>query len=117
MIFVNNMQFLITMSCGIKIVNVQYILILTAKQLSKKLKIIMKLYSRGSNIVQTILMDMEFDSIKDELMVKIVVNTLVEKYHVAEIEICINTVKERCRAMASGLPFNFLHKLIVANLV
>ena len=77
----------------------------------------MKLYGRGSIIVQTILMDMEFDSTKDELMGKPVVNNSAAKEHVAEIERCICTVKERCRAMASDLPFNFLHKTIVINLV
>ena len=77
----------------------------------------MKLYSRGSMIVQNILMDMEFDSTKDELMGKTVVHSSDTKEHVSKIEHCIHTVKERCRAMESDLPFNFLHKTIVINLI
>ena len=68
-------------------------------------------------IVQTILMDMEFDPTKDELMGNMVVNTSATKENVAEIERCIHTVKERCRAVASDLPFNCLHKTIVINMI
>ena len=39
----------------------------------------MDLYSRRGIIVQTILMGMELDSIKDELIGKIVVNASAEK--------------------------------------
>ena len=63
-IFVNNIPFLITMSCGIKSVTVEYISSHTAKEISKKLKRVIKSYGRGSMIVQTILMDMGFDSNK-----------------------------------------------------
>ena len=77
--FVNNVPVLITMYRGIKFVTVEHIPSRTAKQLSKKLKIIMDLYSKDSMIVQTILMDLEFDSTNDEFMVKTVVNTLSAK--------------------------------------
>ena len=115
--FVNNIPFFITMSCGIKFVTVEYLRTRTAKELSKNLKRVMKLYGRGSMIVQNILMDMEFDSTKDELMGKTVVDTSAAKEHVSKIERCIHTIKERCRAMASDLPFNCLHKTIVINLI
>ena len=46
-------------------------------------------------IIQSILMDMEFYSTKDQLMGKTIVNTLSTKEHVAEIERYICTVKER----------------------
>ena len=42
--FVNNIHFLITMSHGIKFVTFEYTSYLTAKELSKKLKRVMKLY-------------------------------------------------------------------------
>ena len=62
-------------------------------------------------------MDMEFDSTKNELMGKTVVNNSAAKEHVAEIERCICTVKERFRAVASDLPLNCLHKTIVVNMI
>ena len=115
--FVNNITFLITMSRGIKLVTVEYLSFRTPKELSKNLKIVTKLYGRGSMIVQTISMDMEFDSTTDELMGKTVVNTSAANEHVVEIEPCICTVKERCCAVASDLPFNLLHKTIVINMI
>ena len=115
--FVNNIPFLITMSSGIKFVTVEHITIRTSKQLSKDPKIIMKFYARGSMIVKPILMNVELDSTKDELMGKTVVNNSASKEHVAYIERCIFIVKERCSSVASDLPFNFLHEFIVVNMV
>ena len=69
----------------------------------------MKIYDRGSMIVQTILMYMEFDSTKYELMGKTMVNTSAAN--------CIHTVKEICRAVASDFPFNCLHKIIVIKMI
>ena len=91
--FVHNKTFLTTMFRGIKFVTVEYISARTAKELSKKLNRVMKLYGQGSVISQTILMDMEFDSTKDELMGKTVVNTYSAKEHVTETECCICTAK------------------------
>ena len=59
--FVNIAPFLITMACGIKFVTIEHIPTPTGKQLSKSLKKVMKIYSRSSMIVHTVLMDMEFD--------------------------------------------------------
>ena len=58
-------------------------------------------------IVQTILMGMELNYTKDKLMGKIVVNTSAVKYHVAEIQRCIHTVKERFRSVENDLPLFF----------
>ena len=68
-------------------------------------------------IIQNILMDMEFYSTKYELMGKTLENTSAAEEHVAEIERCIHTVKERCRTVASDLQFNYLHKTIVINMI
>ena len=91
--FVNNTNFLITISPGIKFMTVEDISSSKDKQLSKKLKITMKFYSRGRMILQTILMDMELDSTNDELMRKIVDNTSAAKEHVAKIKMYILTAK------------------------
>ena len=78
-IFVNNVTFLITMSHGNKSVTFEYLSSRTSKELSKKLKGVIKLYGQGSTIVQTVLMDMELDSTKDKLMGMTVVNTSAAK--------------------------------------
>ena len=115
--FVNSIPLLITMYRGIKFVTDKQIPRSTTNKLSKNLKILIDLYSRGSMILQTILMDMEFDSTKDELMGRKVVKTSAAKEHVAEFERCISTVKQKFRAVESDLPFNCLYKLIVVNMV
>ena len=66
----------------------------TVKQLSKSLKRIVQLYARGDFIICVILMDMEFEKVKDELRL-IDVNTTAAREHVAEIERGICLLKER----------------------
>ena len=58
--FVNNIPFLINMSRGIKLVTIEYLSSRTSKEPNKNIKIVMKLYGRGSIIFQTILLDMKF---------------------------------------------------------
>ena len=70
-LFVNRAPLLINVSHGINFVNVEHITIRTAEQLSKSLKRVMKIYSISSMIVQTFLMDMEFDKNIYELMEKL----------------------------------------------
>ena len=59
--FVKNYPFLIAMSCGIRFITVEHVPTSTAKQLSKSLKIIIRLYSCGHMVVKNILMDIEFE--------------------------------------------------------
>ena len=67
--------------------------------------------------MQTILMDMEFDSTEEMLVGEVVVNTAAAREHVAEIERAIQTIKERVQAICSTLPFSRLHKLILTNVL
>ena len=76
---------------------------------------IVKLYARGGFIVNNILMDQEFDKVVDEVEL-VEVNTTAAPEHVGEIERCIRTVKERCRAVVSTLPFKYLQRQIVVHL-
>ena len=66
--FVNNILFLINMSCSIRFVVVEHVPTCTDKQRSESIKIFISLYSRGHMVVKNILMDMEFDKTIDELM-------------------------------------------------
>ena len=115
--FVNNVPMLVTLSRGIKFRTTEHVPRRTAKQLSKSLKRVIRLYNRGGFAVQTILMDMEFDKVAPHLEGDVVVNTSAAREHVAEIEREIRTEKERARCVSSTLPFKRLHKLVVINLV
>ena len=73
--FVNNIAFLVTLSRGVKFVTAEHVKSRTAKQLAKSIKRVMQLYGRAGMVVQTVLMDMEFDKTIDELSDRTVVNT------------------------------------------
>ena len=61
--FVNNIAILITMSRKIKFVTVEHIPTRTATQLSKSIKIVLRLYGRANMVVCSVLMDREFETI------------------------------------------------------
>ena len=50
-------------------------------------------------------------------MYNVAVNTSAAKEHVAEIERCIRTIKERIRAFVTTLLFDYLPETIVVNSV
>ena len=77
----------------------------------------MKIYSKSGIIVQTVLMDTEFNKTIDNLMENIVVKTSAEKEHVVEIERTIFTVKENTICIFATIPFKYLHKLLITNIV
>ena len=74
------------------------------------------MYGRAGLTVQTALLDIEFEPVKEPLLDKVVVNTSAAKEHVAEIERCIRTMKEKCRCTVSTLPFEVLPKLVVISI-
>jgi hypothetical protein len=59
----------------------------------------MQLYSHGGMIVQTILMDMEFDKTAEPLMGDVAVNMSTAREHIAEIERSIRTIKEATKPL------------------
>ena len=87
-----------------------------ARRLAKLLMKVVKLYAHGGFVVRLVLMDMEFDKIKD-LVGLAEVNTTATHEHVAEIEREVCLVKECTRCITSGLPFDYLHQQIVIHLV
>ena len=78
-IFVNDVKFLITVSHDIKFVMIEHIPTRTAKQLTKSLNWVMKIYSRNVMIEQTVLTDMDFDKTIEEITENIILNTSAAK--------------------------------------
>ena len=105
------------MSRNIRYVTVEHITSRTVKRLCKAIVRVLRLYGRAGLTVQTALLDIKFEPVKDPLLNKVVVNTSAAKEHVAEIKRCIRTVKEKCRCTVSTLPFEILPKLVVINIV
>ena len=117
--FVNGIAFLVTLSRDIRLFSCEHVPSRTAKQLSNSFKKNLWIYARGGFKVRTIMMDMEFEKVKDQLgMVE--VNTTAAREHVGEIERGIRFVKERARCVvtsAKRVGIHYLHKQIVIRLV
>ena len=74
------------------------------------------MYAAAGLKVQTILMDMEFDSLKP-LLPQVVINTPAANEHVAEIERRICVIKEHARTTLTTLPFYKIPKMITIELI
>ena len=94
--FVNNLAFVITYGRGIGLITAEFTPNRKANQLASNLKRIIGLYSRAGFVIQTILMDMEFNKVIPELP-EVNINTSAASEHVAEVERHIRIIKERCR--------------------
>ena len=111
--FVNDVQFSVTLSRDIRLFTAEFLPSCTAKQLISSLNNIVKFYARGGFVVRLVLMDMEFEKIK-HVFDKVEVNTTAAREHVGEIERGIRLMKERSRCVISDLReagFRFSTKL------
>ena len=79
--FVNGLPFLVTMSRRIWLLTVEHTPSRTAKQLGSSITKVVNLYAWGGFVINTVLMDQEFDKIVDEVP-KLEINTTVAREHV-----------------------------------
>jgi hypothetical protein len=75
----------------------------------------MNTYARAGFNVHTILMDNEFEKIKDH--VHATLNTPVASKHVGEIERRIRDIKERCRGIICTLPYAQIPRIMLIYLL
>ena len=80
--FVNGIAFLVSFSRNIKLLTVEHVPNRTVGQLSKSTVKIVKLYAKGGFQVKVVLMDKEFDKIRDAVG-HLEINTTAEREHVA----------------------------------
>ena len=102
--FVDGIALLLTVAIKLKFVTVEHIPVHTAKSLVKHIKRVLQVYDRAGFTVRYMMMDGEFEKVK-ELLPTIVCNTTYEKEHVAEAERNIRLVKEWNRGVVNTLPF------------
>jgi hypothetical protein len=76
LLFVNSLLFLVT---------IEYLKSRTAKRLFDTLERVICIYGKVGFIVQTTLMDMEFEKLRDKLS-NVILNTMAAQEHVEEIE-------------------------------
>jgi hypothetical protein len=91
--FVDGTAFLITVSRRIKFVTVEHLQVRTATNLCKHLDRVLQVYARAGFLVRTILMDREFEKVKDCLP-NVECNTTAAKEHVSKAKRTIQTIKE-----------------------
>ncbi len=83
--FVNGLPFLVTSSRGISLVTIEFLPSRTAKQLANSIERVLRIYGRSGFVVQTSMMDMKFEKLKD-LLTNVALNTTATQEHVGEIE-------------------------------
>ena len=101
--FVDGIVFLLTVAIKLKFVTVEHAPVRTTKSLVKSIKRMLQVYDRAGFTVRYIMMDGEFEKVKD-LLPTIVCNTNAAKEHIAETERKISVVKERNRGVVNNLP-------------
>jgi hypothetical protein len=104
---VDGTAFLMTVSRQIKFITAEHIPVRMAKSLSKHIERVLMVYGRAGFKVRTILMDGEFEKIKN-LMPTIDCNTTAAKEHVSKAEGMICTIKERRQGLITTLPFKHI---------
>ncbi len=114
--FVDGIAFVVTVSRGLKFITTHYLPTRTADDLAQSLKETIKIYERGGFRVQTLLMDGEFEKIKQKLP-EVIVNTTAAGEHVGEVERHIRTIKERGRGVMCTLPYKRMPARMVVELV
>jgi hypothetical protein len=97
-------------------VTIEFLPSRTAKQLANSVERVVRIYGMAGFIVQTSMMDMEFEKLKD-LLPNIVLNTTAAQEHVGETERKIRVIKERARRTISTLPYKMLLKLVIIKLL
>lgn len=114
--FVNGLPFLVTSSRGISLLTIEFLNSRTAINLAASLDRVIKVYARAGFVIQTAMMDMEFQKLQN-IMPGIVINTTAAREHVGEIERKIRVIKERARGTMATLPYQSITKLMVIELM
>ncbi len=102
--FVSGVPFLVSASRNINLITIEHTPHCTAAKLGYLLECIVRTYARAGFTIQTILMDNEFEKVKDNIpMVNL--NTPAVGEHIGEIEHRIWIIKEQSWGIICTLPY------------
>jgi len=113
--FVNGVPFLVSVARGLNLVTAKFTSSRTAKQLAAGITQIIDLYARGGFQVGTVLMDNEFEKLRN-LMPILAINTTAAKEHIPEVRRKIRLIKERGKGILNTLPFKKMPRLMLIEL-
>jgi hypothetical protein len=114
--FVNGLPFLVTSLRGLSLVTIKHLPSRTAKRLAQTLERAFRIYTTAGFVVQTAMMDVEFEKLRT-LLPHMALNTTAAREHVGEIERKIRVVKERARGTFNTLPYKKLPKMMLVELL
>jgi len=82
---VNGLPFLAISSRGLSLVTIEHLSSRTARRLAQTIERVFRTYTTAGFVVQTAMMDMEFEQLKT-LLPHLALNTTAVREHVGEIE-------------------------------
>ncbi len=112
----NGLPFLVTSSKGISLVTIEYLPSRTTKRLVHTLRRVFRVYGTGRYVIQTTLMDIEFEKLKP-MLPEIALSTTAAQEHKRMVEWKIRVPKERARGTFNTLPYPKLPKVMVFELM
>jgi hypothetical protein len=116
--FINKLPFLVTCSRNIKFDTAELLENRERKSILQALTKVIRIYKARGLDVQFMLMDGEFEPLRDDLTtLKVTLNVTANDEHVGEIERYIRTVKERVRCIYNTLPFYEMPNRMVIEMV
>jgi hypothetical protein len=113
--FVNGVPFLVSSSRNIMLTTIEHAPDCKAPKLGYLIHRIMNTYACAGVNVHTILMDNEFEKIKDH--VHATLNTPAASEHVGEIERRIRVIREHCRGIICTLPYTQIPQIMLIYLL
>ncbi len=114
--FVNSVPFLVSSSRHINLTTIEHTPTRTVGKLGFLLHRIIKVYARADFTVRTILMDNEFEKVRDYVH-HTTLNTTMAAEHVGDIEHRVWVIKERCRGIICTLPYTKLPRIMLIHLL
>jgi hypothetical protein len=114
--FVNLVPCLVSVSRTINLITIEHAPTRTATKLGDLIQHILQVYARAGFTVQTVLMDNEFEKLKDHVLM-LALNIPVASEHVGEIEQRIRVVKERAHGLVCTLPYLRLPQQMLIHLI
>ena len=114
--FVNKVPFLVSSSRNLNLITIEHVPHRTASKLGYLLQRIIRVYARAGFTIQTILMDNEFEKVKDHVP-EANLNTPAASEHIGEIERKIRVIKERSRGILCTLPYSQFPQQLLIHLL
>jgi hypothetical protein len=114
--FVNGLPFLVTSLQGLSLVAIEHLQLRTAKRLVHTLERVFRIYATAGFVIQTALMDMEFEKLRT-MMPHVALNTTAAHEHIGEVERKIRAIEGRARGTFNTLPYKKPPKLMVIELL